>query len=156
MGKKKRGKGMPMISTKGRYALRVMADLAQQQGDRYVPLKEAAARQCISEKYLESILKSLVREKMLTGIRGKGGGYRLTRPPEEYTVGSILRITEGDLAPVACLEQGAEPCSLQGECVTLPMWKQLDSLIRNYLDSVTLADLVRKAPGAAGENASPE
>ena len=94
-----------MISTKGRYALRVMVDLAEHQGEGYLPLKEIAQRQEISEKYLESILKVLVAHKLLAGLRGKGGGYRLTRTPEEYTVGSILRLTEGSLAPVACLER---------------------------------------------------
>ena len=94
-----------MISTKGRYALRVMIDIAEHQYDGYIPLKEIAARQEISEKYLEAIVKSLVKERYLTGLRGKSGGYRLTKTPEEYTVGSILRLTEGGLAPVACLEQ---------------------------------------------------
>ena len=145
-----------MISTKGRYALRVMADLALHQGDGYIPLKETAVRQGISEKYLESILKSLVRQNMLVGIRGKGGGYRLTRSPEEYTVGTILRLTEGDLAPVACLEQGAEPCPLREECATLPMWIKLGDLIRNYLDSVTLRDLIRESPEAGGSEGKPE
>ena len=94
-----------MISTKGRYALRVMIDIAEHQHDGYIPLKEIAARQEISEKYLEAIVKSLVKERYLTGLRGKSGGYRLTKTPEEYTVGSILRLSEGSLAPVACLEQ---------------------------------------------------
>lgn len=136
---------MIMISTKGRYALRVMADMAMYQGDRpYIPLKEIAQRQEISEKYLESILKGLVQARMLTGVRGKGGGYRLTRPPEEYTVGSILRLTEGELAPVACLEAGAQPCARADRCVTLPMWSKLNGLIRDFFDGITLADLIRK------------
>ena len=109
-----------IISTKGRYALRVMIDLAEHQTDRYIPLKEIAQRQEISEKYLESILKSLVQQKFLTGLRGKGGGYRLTRAPELYTVGSILRLTEGSLAPVACLEDGAVQCARSASCRTLP------------------------------------
>ena len=133
---------MIMISTKGRYALRVMVDLAQHQEAGYLPLKEIAQRQEISEKYLESILKGLVRENMLTGIRGKGGGYRLTRPPEEYSVGSILRVTEGDLAPVACLEAHAAPCPRQAGCATLPMWKKLNNMIQQFFDGVTLADLM--------------
>ena len=99
-----------MISTKGRYALRVMVDLASHHDSKYLPLKEIAERQGISEKYLESILKSLVQARMLNGVRGKGGGYRLTKKPDEYTVGSILRLTEGDLAPVACLGACADPC----------------------------------------------
>ena len=99
-----------MVSTKGRYALRVMIDLAEHQSEGYVPLKEIAARQEISEKYLESILKVLVQQRFLEGLRGKGGGYKLTRAPETYTVGSILRLTEGDLAPVACLEGPENRC----------------------------------------------
>ena len=131
-----------MVSTKGRYALRVMADLAGHQADGYLPLAEVAQRQGISEKYLENIIKSLVQAKLLTGIRGKGGGYRLTKRPEEYTVGGILRAAEGDLAPVACLESGASPCPRQADCPTLGMWMRLDEVIRNFLDSVSLADLL--------------
>ena len=96
-----------LVSTKGRYALRVMIDLAEHPTDGYIPLKLIAERQGISEKYLESIIKLLVRARLLTGLRGKGGGYRLTRSPEEYTVGNILRLTEDSMAPVACLEPGA-------------------------------------------------
>ncbi len=134
---------MIMISTKGRYALRVMADLAQHQGEGYLPLKEISERQGISEKYLESVLKNLVSQRLLVGIRGKGGGYRLTRPPEEYTVGSILRLAEGNLAPVSCLEPNAEPCPRHDQCVTLPLWQKLDDMIQEYLDRITLADLMR-------------
>lgn len=134
---------MMTISTKGRYALRVMADLAQHQGDGYLPLNEIAQRQRISEKYLESILKGLVQQKMLVGVRGKGGGYRLTRPPEKYAVGDILRVTEGNLAPVACLEDGAEACPRREECTTLPMWIKLNDMIRDFFNSVTLADLIK-------------
>ncbi len=137
---------MIMISTRGRYALRVMVDLAQQGKEGYLPLKEIAERQGISEKYLESVLKSLVQEKLLVGIRGKGGGYRLTKAPDEYTVGSILRLTEGDLAPVACLEKDAAPCPRRAGCPTLPMWKKLDGMMRQFFDGITLADL------ASGEN----
>ena len=131
-----------MISTKGRYALRVMIDLAENQKDGYLPLKEIATRQDISEKYLENILKVLVQNKLLIGLRGKGGGYRLTRAPEKYTVGSILRLTEGTLAPVACLEEDAKECSRRADCRTFPMWKRLDSLINSYLDGITVADLI--------------
>lgn len=131
-----------MISTKGRYALRVMIDLAEHQTGEYIPLKAIAQRQGISEKYLESILKALVRENLLTGVRGKGGGYRLTRAPETYTVGEILRLTEGSLAPVACLEDRAESCCRMAECRTLPMWRKLDALIQNFFDGITLADLM--------------
>ena len=133
-----------LISTKGRYALRVMIDLAENQKDSYVPLKETAERQEISEKYLEGILKTLVQQNMLTGVRGKGGGYRLTRAPENYTVGEILRLTEGSLAPVACLEPGAKPCPRMAQCRTLPMWEGLDKLISQYLDGITVADLMRR------------
>ena len=132
-----------MISTKGRYALRVMIDLAENDTGSYIPLKEVAARQEISEKYLEIILKVLVQNQLLTGLRGKGGGYRLTKAPAEYTIGSILRLTEDDLAPVSCMELGDEKCPRAGECRTLPLWKKLDELMNGFLDSITLADLMR-------------
>ena len=131
-----------MISTRGRYALRVMIDLAEQQTSSFTPLKEIAARQEISEKYLESIVKNLVQNGFLEGLRGKGGGYRLVRAPEEYTVGSILRLMEGSLAPVACLEQRALPCSREEKCRTLPMWKKLYTLLNDFFDGITLADLI--------------
>ena len=131
-----------MISTRGRYALRVMIDLAEQQTSSFTPLKEIAARQEISEKYLESIVKNLVQNGFLEGLRGKGGGYRLVRSPEEYTVGSILRLMEGSLAPVACLEQRALPCSREDKCRTLPMWKKLYAMLNDFFDGVTLADLI--------------
>ena len=130
-----------MISTRGRYALRVMIDIAENGKDNYIPLNEIAARQEISEKYLESILVILTRANFLNGLRGKGGGYKLTKAPEEYTVGSILRLTEGSLSPVACLKEGAPPCKRQAECKTLPVWKGLNDVINNYLDGITLADL---------------
>ena len=133
-----------MISTRGRYALRVMVDLTQQKTGGYIPLKEIAARQEISEKYLESILKLLVKGKILTGLRGKGGGYRLTRAPEEYTVADILELTEETLAPVACLSEDAEPCPRASDCRTLDMWKGLDKLVRDYFAGITLADLAAK------------
>ena len=139
-----------LISTKGRYALRVMIDLVEHQSEGYVPLKEIAERQEISEKYLESIIKILVKAKMLDGLRGKGGGYKLTRAPEQYTVGSILRLTEESLAPVSCLENGAVPCARAAECRTLPMWQGLDKVINEYLDSILLSDLV--LPESAGDN----
>ena len=135
-----------MISTKGRYALRVMVDMAENQGDLgYLPLKDIAQRQEISEKYLEGILKGLVQARLLEGVRGKGGGYRLTKKPEEYTVGSILRLTEGDLAPVACLGAHALPCQRAENCRTLPMWEKLNGLIGSFFDGITLADLMEKA-----------
>lgn len=131
-----------MISTRGRYALRVMIDLAEHQTEGYIPLKEIAQRQEISEKYLENILKTLVQNRLLAGLRGKGGGYRLTRPPEEYTVGSVLRLTEVGMAPVACLEPDAPPCPRAATCRTLPMWKEFNTMMNNYFDGVTLADLL--------------
>ena len=131
------------VSTRGRYALRVMIDLAENQGDGYLPLKEIAQRQEISEKYLESILKTLVQNKFLTGLRGKGGGYRLTRRPDQYTVGSILRLTEGSFAAVSCLTGEEQGCARMGQCRTLPMWQELDRRVNEYLDSVTIADLMK-------------
>lgn len=133
-----------LISTKGRYALRVMVDLAEHQAAGRIPLKEIADRQGVSEKYLENILATLVRAGLLSGMRGKGGGYRLTRDPDKYTAGEILRLTEGSLAPVSCLEGGNNGCELAGECRTIGMWRELDEMISNYLDGITVADLVAK------------
>ena len=139
-----------MISTKGRYALRVMIDLAEHQTGEYIPLKAIAQRQGISEKYLESILKALVRENLLTGVRGKGGGYRLTRAPETYTVGEILRLTEGSLAPVACVED-EDTCDKMNDCATVLVWKKMNEAINQVVDSITLADLVDYERQRAGE-----
>ena len=128
--------------------LRHQGPVAEHQHDGYIPLKEIAARQEISEKYLEAIVKSLVKERYLTGLRGKSGGYRLTKAPEEYTVGSILRLSEGSLAPVACLEQNPVECRRMAECRTLPMWRKLNTMINDYFDGITLADLVNTSqPG---------
>ena len=135
-----------LISTKGRYALRVMIDLAEHQSDGFIPLKVIAERQEISEKYLENIIKLLVKAKLLNGLRGKGGGYQLTKAPEQYTVGSILRITEDSMAPVACLEPGSEACPRAAECRTLSLWRGLDKVINDYLDDFTLADLMHSDP----------
>lgn len=135
-----------LISTKGRYALRVMIDLAEHQADGFIPLKVIAQRQGISEKYLESIIKLLVKAKQLSGLRGKGGGYRLTKAPEQYTVGSILRLTEDSMAPVSCLEPGSEACPRAAQCRTLNLWRGLDKVISDYLDNVTLADLMHTDP----------
>lgn len=132
-----------MISSRGRYALRVMIDLAEHGGGAYIPMKEVAQRQDISLKYLERILPILVAAKMIEGIHGKGGGYRLTRRPEEYRISDILRLTEGDLAPVACLECDAPDCGRTAECRTLPMWRELNRRVNEYLDSVTIADLMK-------------
>lgn len=132
-----------MVSTRGRYALRVMIDLAEQNTDSYTPLKDIARRQEISEKYLENILPILIRNHFLVGLRGKGGGYRLTRPPEKYTVGSILKLVETSLAPVSCLDCKSNPCSRASNCRTLPMWKKLDRIIDEFFEGVTLADLIQ-------------
>ena len=131
-----------LISTKGRYALRVMIDLAEHQADGFIPLKVIADRQEISEKYLESIIKLLVKAKLLNGLRGKGGGYQLTKAPEQYTVGSILRMTEDSIAPVSCLEPDAAACPRAAECRTLSLWQGLGKVINDYLDNITLADLM--------------
>ena len=136
-----------IVSTKGRYALRVMIDLAEHQSEKYVPLKEVAARQEISEKYLENILKVLVQNGFLEGLRGKGGGYRLTRSPDQYTVGEILMLTEGSLAPVSCLQTDASPCQRAGECRTLSVWQGYYDLTRKYFSGITLADLMAVPQG---------
>ncbi|MBQ8590383.1 MAG: Rrf2 family transcriptional regulator [Firmicutes bacterium] len=129
------------ISTKGRYALRVMVELSCHDPEVYVPLEEIAEQQEISKKYLEAIVKRLVQEQLIIGLRGKGGGYKLARSPETYTVGSILKATEGSLAPVACLESCGGSCPRAGECVTLPLWKDLHKLIDDYLEGITLDQL---------------
>ena len=132
-----------MISSRGRYALRVMIDLAEHTDEGCLPMKEVAQRQSISLKYLEKIMPLLVAAKLVTGTHGKGGGYRLTRSPRDYPIGEILRLTEGDLAPVACLECNAEKCVRTADCRTLPMWSELNRRINEYLDSVTIADLMK-------------
>ncbi|MGM9548549.1 MAG: RrF2 family transcriptional regulator [Faecousia sp.] len=139
-----------LISTKGRYALRVMIDLAEHQSDAFISLRGIAQRQEISEKYLESIIRMLVKAKVVESLRGKGGGYRLSKAPDQYTVGSILRLTEESLAPVSCLEENADPCPRSGRCRTLSLWKGLDKVIHEYLESVTIADLMKQS--AAGND----
>ena len=134
-----------LISTKGRYALRVMIDLAEHRTEDFISLKDIAQRQEISEKYLESIIRMLVKAKVLESLRGKGGGYRLKKSPDQYTVGSILRLTEESLAPVSCLEQNADACPRAYHCRTLPLWQGLDKVIRDYLKSVTIADLTDRS-----------
>ena len=131
-----------MISTKARYALRVMIDLAEHQDAGYIPLKDIAARQEISEKYLEIIIKILVKGKMLKGLRGKGGGYILTREPYEYIVGDIIELTEGPLAPVACLQPDAEVCNRKDICVTLPLWEKYYTLVHDFFFHITLEDVI--------------
>lgn len=130
-----------MISTKGRYALRVMVDLTEHNTDAYIPLKDIAERQEISQKYLESIMTVLSKAGFVDALHGKGGGYRLNRSPNEYTVGSVLKLTEGTLAPVACLENEHNKCDRAAKCRTLPMWTELDRLINNYLEGITVGDL---------------
>ncbi|MCD7709246.1 MAG: Rrf2 family transcriptional regulator [Clostridiales bacterium] len=131
-----------MISTKGRYALRVMIDIAQQDSDEHIPLKDIAQRQGISKKYLETITKELVRGKFLTAASGKGGGYKLRREIGEYTVGEILEFMEGTLAPVACLQDGAEACPREEICATLPMWKEYAAMERDFFYNKKLSDLL--------------
>ena len=131
-----------MISTKGRYALRVMTELATEPADKMVPLKEVAQKQQISEKYLEAIIKGMVREGLVVGARGKGGGYRLAKAPEDCTIWEILEAAEGSLAPVACIKEGEIQCDHSGGCLTVPMWKELDDITNAYLDTVSLEDLL--------------
>lgn len=132
-----------IVSTKGRYALRVMLCFAQRGGDEYVPLKEIAEAEGISQKYLESIMTILSKAGFVDAVHGKGGGYRLNRPAEEYTVGSILKLTEGSLAPVSCTTQGAAACSRSSCCQTLPMWERLERMIDEFFEGITIADLLR-------------
>jgi len=133
-----------MISTRGRYALRVMIDLTEHIDSGYVPMKEVAKRQEISLKYLERILPVLVKNGLVEGIQGKGGGYRLSRAPENCTVGEILRLTEGDLAPVACLDCNAKVCEKRASCKTLSMWTKFYQMTNEYFDSITIADFLDK------------
>lgn len=132
-----------MISTKGRYAIRFMIELAEQKDGKPVPLEDIAVKQEISKKYLESVVNLLVKARLVKGASGKGGGYRLLREPADYTVGEILRITEGTLATVACLNEDAEDCPREKTCKTLPMWKKYDSMVRDFFDNITILDLVK-------------
>ena len=139
------------VSTKGRYALRIMIDLAQHNDGEAVSLKDIARRQEVSAKYLELIIAILNKAGFVQSTRGKSGGYRLAKAPADYTVGSILKLTEGSLAPVACLGTGERTCSRACHCEALPMWAQLDRIIDDYLESVTLQDLLSPAaPGTGG------
>lgn len=131
-----------MISTRGRYALRVMIDLAQNGKDKYIPMKEVAERQGISLKYLERILPVLAKNNLIEGVHGKGGGYRLTKTPNEYVIGDILRLTEGNMAPVACLSTNANECKMKDKCHTVKMWQELHGLINDFFDNKTLEDLL--------------
>ena len=134
-------KDFMIVSSKGRYALHVLLDMAEHPTDDYIPIKEIAERQEISKEYLNNILKILVQNNLLLSLRGKGGGYKLVDTPEHYSVGKILRAAEGDLAPVQCVSD-KDPCPRAGKCRSLAMWKKLDHMINDYLDSITLADLM--------------
>lgn len=132
-----------IVSSRGRYALRVMADLAENQEDsKYIPMKDVAARQGISLKYLEQILPVLSKNNLIEGVHGKGGGYRLSLPADKVRVGDVLRLTEGDFSPVACLGEDASPCDRSGECKTVKLWAGLNKVVNDYFDSVTIADLM--------------
>ena len=133
-----------IVSTKGRYALRVMLCFAQRGNDEYIPLKEIAEAEGISQKYLESIMTILSKAGFVDAVHGKGGGYRLNRAPQEYTVGSILKLTEGSLAAVSCTSQGAAACSRTTCCQTLPMWERLEKMIDEFFEGITLADLLKE------------
>ena len=132
-----------IVSTKGRYALRVMVSFAQRGTDEYIPLKEIAEAEEISQKYLETIMTTLSKAGFVDAVHGKGGGYRLNRKPEDYTIGSILKLTEGSLAAVSCTSQGAAACSRTECCQAKPMWDRLDKLINDFFDNITLADLLK-------------
>lgn len=132
-----------LISTRGRYALRVLLDLAEHGGDGYIAMKKVAERQELSLKYIERIMPVLSKNNYVEGVHGKGGGYRLARKPEDYRVGDILRLAEGDLAPVTCLGCDAEPCDKADRCKTLPMWTEFHKLVNDYFDGITLADLMK-------------
>ena len=132
-----------LISTRGRYALRVLLDLAQHQGDGYIAMKKVAERQGLSLKYIEKIMPVLSKNNYVEGVHGKGGGYRLSKEPKDYKVGDILRLAEGDLAPVTCLRCNAEKCDRADTCPTLPMWTEFHNMVNNYFDGITLADLMK-------------
>ena len=134
-----------IVSTKGRYALRVMVHFARRGGEEYIPLKEIAESEGISQKYLESIMTSLSKAGFVDAVHGKGGGYRLNRKPEDYTVGGILKLTEGSLSAVSCTSQGAAACSRSECCTALPMWERLDRMINDFFEGITLADLLKES-----------
>ena len=140
------------ISTKGRYALRLMLDLALNNTGEYIPLKSVSERQEISVKYLEQIITTLVKAGFVKGLRGSKGGYKLAKEPDEYTVGMILRLTEGSLAPVASLDEEVNTCDRCDDCITLELWKQLYSAINNVVDNITLADLIEKYNSKIGND----
>ena len=131
-----------MISTKGRYSIRILLDLAQHRSGKYIPMKDVAARQDISLKYIERLTPALRTAGLIESVHGIGGGYRLTREPEEYTLWEILVLSEGDMAPVSCLQAGAEPCARAAECRTLSVWEGYYKLTKDYFSGITLADLL--------------
>lgn len=131
-----------IVSTRGRYALRVMIDLAENKSSGFIPMKSVAERQGISLKYLEQILPVLKKAGLIEGVHGKGGGYRLCRNPDEYTVLEILELTEGSLAPVACLENCNTPCEKATTCRTLPLWSELNTILHDFFQNKTIADLM--------------
>ena len=133
---------MAFITTKGRYAIRVLIDLSENRERGCIPLKEIAERQEISQKYLESIMALLVKAEVVAGTHGKGGGYQLIIPPEECSVGMVLRVTEGPVTPVACIGEDGVHCDRAGTCTTLPLWLKLDNMINEYLDTITIKDLI--------------
>ena len=134
-----------IVSTKGRYALRVMVYLALKGEEDFIPLKDIAEEESISQKYLESIMSVLSKAGFVDAVHGKGGGYRLNRSPEEYTVGGILKLTEGSLATVSCTTQGPSACSRSTCCQTLPMWERLDQMVDAFFEGITLADLLNES-----------
>ena len=136
-----------MISTRGRYALCVMIDLAEHTNDGYIPMKEVAQRHGLSLKYLERIMAALSKNNLVDGVHGKGGGYRLKRLPENYTVGEILRIAEGELTPVSCPECGTDTCSSRDKCKTVSMWNRFNNMTNEYFDSITIADFLDDKKG---------
>ena len=139
-----------VISSKGRYALRVMVYLAVHHDGGYIPLKEISQQEALSQKYLESITRLLSKNHLSEAASGHGGGYRLTREPGDYSVGEILKLTEGTLAPVACLKDDSMPCDRSELCYTLPIWQGLADLINNYFDNMTLEDVAKGAVGQTG------
>ncbi len=133
-----------MISTRGRYALRVLIDIAEHEEGGYMAMKDVAERQELSLKYLEKILPMLVKAGMIEGVHGKGGGYKLLKKPAEIAVGDVLRLTDGEMVPVACLAKDASKCDRVKECRTIGMFTKLSDMVNEYLDSVTIADLMKK------------
>ena len=133
-----------IVSTKGRYALRVMVCLALRGEGDYIPLKEIAEEESISQKYLEAIMTTLSKAGFVDAVHGKGGGYRLNRKPDQYTIGSILKLTEGGLATVSCTTQGPSACSRSSCCKTLPMWEKLDKMVEDFFESITLQDILEE------------